>query len=138
MAALNNKAKKFSPILFNFVLFGFIDFNFVQIHRISSIAQIQEQTWKLIKENLILNLSSWKFTQSLKQTQDPFFNLLSQTRPLRHRWSPYYDKNLPILLVSLYVDHDRQAWSNIEKANKSEMRLLCSSTACPIFNELVT
>jgi hypothetical protein len=31
-----------------------------------------------------------------------------------------------------------QAWSNLETANESEMRCLRSSTACPIFNELVT
>ncbi len=31
-----------------------------------------------------------------------------------------------------------QAWLNIETANKSETRLIHSSTACPIFKELVT
>ncbi len=31
-----------------------------------------------------------------------------------------------------------QAWSNTETANKSEMRLLHSSTACPVFNKLLT
>jgi hypothetical protein len=31
-----------------------------------------------------------------------------------------------------------KAWSNLDTANESEMRCLHSSTACPVFNELVT
>jgi hypothetical protein len=35
------------------------------------------------------------------------------------------------------VEGSSQAWSNLETANESETRCLHSSTACPIFNELV-
>jgi hypothetical protein len=41
-------------------------------------------------------------------------------------------------MFGIFIANKMQAWSNLETANESEMRLVHSSNAHPIFNELVT
>ncbi len=70
----------------------------------------------------------------------PFF-FVSKTISEEYEKSSTIIKWSSLEKVSKFVHKESlcpgQAWLNLEKAKESETRCLHSSTACPIFNELV-
>ncbi len=86
--------------------------------------------WELSQESSLMNI--FETTNFLKK----IFYGKSQKFILT-KWCQYEPLKSWVIMVS-HIEPIKQAWSNVETANKSETRLLHSSTACPIFNELVT
>ncbi len=94
----------------------------------------------LLNDNAIMK---WMMSE-LKQVSSRYFRKLDRfvATPVIKLKSFKQKENIQVYNVFFWAraleKTEAHAWSKLETANESETRLVCSSTACPIYNKLVS